>query len=49
MRIADPACGIGGFLLVAHESIAKHHLLDPEESASSDTRLSRVRSLERDS
>ena len=31
MRIADPACGTGGFLLAAHESIAKNHLLDPDE------------------
>lgn len=31
MRIADPACGTGGFLLAAHESIAKSHLLDPDE------------------
>jgi type I restriction enzyme M protein len=31
MRIADPACGTGGFLLAAHESIAKNYLLDPDE------------------
>ena len=31
MRIADPACGTGGFLLAAHERIARHHLLDPDE------------------
>jgi type I restriction enzyme M protein len=31
MRIADPACGTGGFLLAAHESIAKNHLLDPDQ------------------
>jgi hypothetical protein len=30
-RIGDPACGTGGFLLGAHESIAKNHLLDPDE------------------
>ena len=26
MTICDPACGTGGFLLAAHEYIAKHHL-----------------------
>ncbi len=31
MRIADPACGTGGFLLAAHEWIATNHLLDPDE------------------
>src|SRR3954447_19016939 len=31
MRIADPACGTGGFLLAAHESVAKSGLLDPDE------------------
>jgi type I restriction enzyme M protein len=31
MRIADPACGTGGFLLAAYEWIARHHLLDPDE------------------
>jgi len=31
MRIADPACGTGGFLLAAYESIARNHLLDPDE------------------
>lgn len=30
-RIADPACGTGGFLLAAHEWIARNHLLDPDE------------------
>ena len=30
-RIADPACGTGGFLLAAHEWIARSHLLDPDE------------------
>jgi type I restriction enzyme M protein len=30
-RIADPACGTGGFLLAAHEWIAGNHLLDPDE------------------
>lgn len=31
MRIADPACGTGGFLLAAYEWIARNHLLDPDE------------------
>jgi type I restriction enzyme M protein len=31
MRIADPACGTGGFLLAAYESIAHSGLLDPEQ------------------
>jgi len=31
MRIADPACGTGGFLLATYESIARNHLLDPDE------------------
>jgi type I restriction enzyme M protein len=31
MRICDPACGTGGFLLAAHEWIARNHLLDPDE------------------
>jgi type I restriction enzyme M protein len=31
MRIADPACGTGGFLLAAYESIARSGLLDPEQ------------------
>ena len=31
MRICDPACGTGGFLLAAHELIAQNHLLDPDE------------------
>jgi type I restriction enzyme M protein len=30
-RIADPACGTGGFLLAAHEWIAGNYLLDPDE------------------
>jgi type I restriction enzyme M protein len=30
-RICDPACGTGGFLLAAHEWIARNHLLDPDE------------------
>ncbi len=31
-RIADPACGTGGFLLAAHEWIARSHpYLDPDE------------------
>jgi len=31
MRIADPACGTGGFLLAAYESIASSGLLDPDQ------------------
>jgi type I restriction enzyme M protein len=31
MRICDPACGTGGFLLAAHEWVAQNHLLDPDE------------------
>ena len=31
MRIADPACGTGGFLLAAYESIARSGLLDPDQ------------------
>ena len=32
MRICDPACGTGGFLLAAHDHIVGHHpLLDPDE------------------
>ena len=31
MRICDPACGTGGFLLAAYECIARNHLLDPDE------------------
>ena len=31
MRIADPACGTGGFLLAAYESIAGSGLLDPDQ------------------
>ena len=38
MRIADPACGTGGFLLAAHESIARNHLLDPTRSGFCATR-----------
>jgi type I restriction enzyme M protein len=30
-RIADPACGTGGFLLVAHEYISEHYDLDRDE------------------
>src|SRR5690348_5044820 len=26
--ICDPACGTGGFLLAAHDYVAKHHKLD---------------------
>src|SRR4029079_18408767 len=26
--ICDPACGTGGFLLAAHDYLAKHHALD---------------------
>jgi type I restriction enzyme M protein len=29
--ICDPACGTGGFLLAAHDCIAKHHALDREQ------------------
>ncbi len=29
--ICDPACGTGGFLLAAHDYVAKHHSLDREE------------------
>ncbi|MBL9115867.1 MAG: N-6 DNA methylase, partial [Verrucomicrobiaceae bacterium] len=29
--ICDPACGTGGFLLAAHDHIAKHHQLDREQ------------------
>lgn len=29
--ICDPACGTGGFLLAAHEYIAKHHKLNKEQ------------------
>jgi type I restriction enzyme M protein len=31
MRICDPACGTGGFLLAAHEWIADNHQLDPDQ------------------
>jgi len=31
MRICDPACGTGGFLLAAHEYLANHFLLDPDQ------------------
>jgi type I restriction enzyme M protein len=31
MRICDPACGTGGFLLAAHDYIAGHALLDPDQ------------------
>ncbi|OFW72323.1 MAG: DNA methyltransferase [Actinobacteria bacterium RBG_16_68_12] len=30
-RICDPACGTGGFLLAAHEWIARSHQLDPDQ------------------
>ena len=30
-RICDPACGTGGFLLAAHDYIAKHHKLDKDK------------------
>jgi type I restriction enzyme M protein len=29
--IIDPACGTGGFLLAAHDYIAKHSILDPDQ------------------
>jgi type I restriction enzyme M protein len=31
ITICDPACGTGGFLLAAHDYIAKHHTLDREQ------------------
>ena len=31
MTICDPACGTGGFLLAAHDYIAKHYSLDREQ------------------
>ena len=31
LTICDPACGTGGFLLSAHDYIAKHHKLDREQ------------------
>ncbi len=31
MRICDPACGTGGFLLAAHERMADNPLLDPDQ------------------
>ncbi|TML69351.1 MAG: SAM-dependent DNA methyltransferase [Actinobacteria bacterium] len=31
MTICDPACGTGGFLLAAYESISHRHLLDPDQ------------------
>ena len=31
MTICDPASGTGGFLLAAHERIAREHLLDPDQ------------------
>lgn len=31
MKICDPACGTGGFLLAAHEYISKHYQLDKEQ------------------
>ncbi len=30
-RVCDPACGTGGFLLAAHEWIARSHQLDPDQ------------------
>lgn len=30
-RICDPACGTGGFLLAAHDYVAQHYPLDPDE------------------
>ena len=29
--LADPACGTGGFLLAAHDYIARHYQLDPDQ------------------
>jgi len=31
LRVCDPACGTGGFLLAAHEWIARSHQLDPDQ------------------
>jgi type I restriction enzyme M protein len=31
MRICDPACGTGGFLLAAHDYIKRHHTLDQKQ------------------
>jgi type I restriction enzyme M protein len=31
MRICDPACGTGGFLLAAHDFVAGNSMLDPDE------------------
>ena len=31
MTICDPACGTGGFLLAAHDYIARHHHLDRDQ------------------
>ncbi len=31
MRVCDPACGTGGFLLAAYESVAGSGLLDPDQ------------------
>jgi type I restriction enzyme M protein len=31
MRICDPACGTGGFLLAAHDYIASRGMLDPDQ------------------
>ena len=31
MTICDPACGTGGFLLTAHEFVARDHPLDPDQ------------------
>src|SRR6266702_3462175 len=31
MTICDPACGTGGFLLAAHDYIARHHELDKDQ------------------
>jgi type I restriction enzyme M protein len=30
-RVCDPACGTGGFLLAAHDYIAGHYALDPDQ------------------
>lgn len=32
MRICDPACGTGGFLLAAHDYIAQHYKLNPDDT-----------------
>jgi type I restriction enzyme M protein len=31
MRICDPACGTGGFLLAGHDYVVAHRMLDPDQ------------------